>query len=137
MAKMTTRKKPVPVDEYMNTSHLGEFKSSLLRMREVCLQDLANAHDDAIEDRVPAPDDVDRSDQRMEMESRARTIERLSYLKREIDSALRRIEEGEFGYCEESGDEIGLPRLRANPLARYTIEVQSRREHMGRLKAVA
>ncbi len=47
MAKMTTRKKPVPVDEYMNTSHLGEFKSSLLRMREVCLQDLANAHDDA------------------------------------------------------------------------------------------
>lgn len=135
MAKIS--KKADPIEEYMNASHLEEFKARLLQMRAVCSRDIANAKEGAVEEREPAPDDVDRSDQRMEIENRARTVERLLHSNLEIDSALRRIEEGEYGYCEESGDEIGLDRLRANPLARYTFEVQSRREHMGRLRAAA
>lgn len=137
MARASAQKKAPPVEEYMNPSHLDEFKAHLLQMRETCLRDLAHANEGGIEEAQPEPDDADRSDQRMEIENRARTIGRLVHRKREIDAAFRRIEEGEYGYCEETGEEIGLPRLRANPLARYTIEVQSRREHAQRLRAAA
>ncbi|WP_018079168.1 TraR/DksA family transcriptional regulator [Thiobacillus denitrificans] len=125
------------VQEYMNESHLEEFKASLLQMRQKCLMDIENANEGGNEELSPAPDNADRSDQRMEIENRARNIERLVNLKREIEAALRRIEGGEFGYCEESGDEIGLDRLRANPLARYSFEAQSRLEHLGKLRAAA
>lgn len=129
-------KRLAPVEEYMNPSHLDELKGRLLALRDECMKDIARANEEEVVERVPTPDEADLSDQRMEIENRARTMERLIHTKREIDAAIRRIEEGEYGYCEETGEEIGLERLRANPLARFILEVQDRREQAARMRGV-
>lgn len=73
-------------------------------------------------------DEVDQSSARIEHETRLRASGVLSERLREIEAAINRLRGGEYGICQKTGEEIALPRLKANPLARYTLEVQQRLE---------
>ena len=120
-------------NEYMNKRHIEEFRQLLLGMLENC----NNEMQEAIlimrmnEDRFS--DQVDMSDIAQRKEEARYKVNRLVYRKAEIEAALRRLEDGEYGYCEETGEEIGLERLRANPLARFSVEAANRIEHMNKL----
>lgn len=131
--KAAAKRKPI-IEEYMNNSHIEEFRAQLLQLQGECSA-ARQAIDLFSQDDERPSDDADRSDRHMRMEENRNALRRLAVQQNEIDAALRRIEDGEYGYCEESGDEIGLARLRANPLARLCIEAQVRQEHMGRLRA--
>ncbi len=77
----------------------------------------------------PSADQLDAASQQEEREALVRRGERLKVRLAEITKAMKKLEEGEYGLCEVSGEEIPEDRLRANPLARYTVEVQERMEH--------
>ena len=68
--------------------------------------------------------------------AQAAELERMAvkFQKRAIEMALNRIDSGDYGYCEETGDEIGLPRLKANPTARLSLDAQERMERQNRLQ---
>ena len=74
------------------------------------------------------PDPNDRATQESEFGLELRTRDRERKLLRKIDSALARIDEGSYGWCDETGEEIGLKRLEARPVATLTLEAQERRE---------
>ena len=74
------------------------------------------------------PDPNDRATQESEFGLELRTRDRERKLLKKIDSALERIEDGTYGYCEETGEEIGLKRLEARPVATLSLEAQERRE---------
>ncbi|KAA0209375.1 MAG: RNA polymerase-binding protein DksA [Proteobacteria bacterium] len=74
------------------------------------------------------PDPNDRATQESEFGLELRTRDRERKLLKKIDSALSRIEDGTYGYCEETGEEIGLKRLEARPVATLSVEAQERRE---------
>jgi DnaK suppressor protein len=74
------------------------------------------------------PDPNDRATQESEFGLELRTRDRERKLLKKIDSALERIEDGSYGYCEETGEEIGLKRLEARPVATLSLEAQERRE---------
>lgn len=117
----------MPDTEYMNAIQLAYFRTRLLEMRDEILDDLRSAHDDLqYNDRTP--DELDRAAAEETRRLTLRVREREGRLLRKIDQALRRIESGEYGYCEVSGEPIGLPRLLARPTATLCIEVKERLE---------
>lgn len=75
-----------------------------------------------------APDPNDRASQETDRNMVANAIERFGQRLTDVNAAIKRLEAGEYGYCEDTGDFIGLGRLLANPTARYTIEAQTQRE---------
>ncbi len=68
------------------------------------------------------------ADYKIQIEQQVSAIHRLHIQKRALETALNRIDSGDYGYCEETGDEIGLPRLKANPTARLSLDAQERLE---------
>jgi DnaK suppressor protein len=80
------------------------------------------------DDAANFPDPNDRATQESEFGLELRTRDRERKLLKKIDSALARIDDGNYGYCEETGDEIGLRRLEARPVATLCVEAQERRE---------
>lgn len=123
-ASAATKSKAM-ADEYMNKSELQQFKALLEQQRSDLYSQASNADIGEVE---IAADPNDRASQETERANAAKTIERAHKQIREINAALVRIEQGDFGYCEESGEPIGRKRLMANPTARCTFEVQSARE---------
>jgi len=75
-------------------------------------------------------DEAERATRESENTLELRTRDRYRKLLNKIDAALKRIEEGSYGYCEETGEEIGLRRLEARPIATLTLDAQERREHI-------
>ncbi len=117
----------MPDVDYMNEVQLVYFRERLLEMRDEILNDLRSARDDLqYNDRTP--DELDRATAEESRRLTLRVQEREGRLLRKIDQALRRIESGEYGYCEISGEPIGLPRLLARPTATLCIEVKERQE---------
>jgi DnaK suppressor protein len=121
-----------PASQYMNAEQLAFFRERLLETQRELLEkaDLTSEH--LREHELEAdPTDQATIEEEYALELRARDRERK--LLKKIDEALRRIEEGSYGYCEETGDPIGIPRLIARPTATLTIEAQSRREQKQKL----
>ncbi len=81
---------------------------------------------------MQAPDIADRASVETEMALEMRARDRQRKLISKIDEALERIENGEYGYCEETGDPIGVKRLEARPVATLTVEAQERHERIER-----
>lgn len=119
----------------MRDEHITEFRDVLTSMLRECDREAVSAMRALREEDERPSDDADRSDLSVRKEEKRNLVNRLASRRVEIEAALRRIADGEYGYCEETGDEIGLPRLRANPLARLCIEAQVRSEHLGKLRA--
>jgi DnaK suppressor protein len=121
-----------PESEYMSKAQLAFFHEKLTELRSTIL---VNATDtgEHLRDAEVATDPSDRATQEEEYTLELRTRDRERKLLRKVDKAIRMIEDGSFGWCEETGEPIGLARLIARPTATLSIEAQERRERMQKL----
>jgi DnaK suppressor protein len=120
--------KPTEKEEYMNPKQLEYFRLKLLDWRDELLKESRETMEHIKEENWQEADVVDRAsietDTGVELRSRNRYLKLIA----KIDDALKRIEQGEYGYCEETGEPIGIRRLEARPVATLTVEAQERRE---------
>ncbi|WP_374336633.1 RNA polymerase-binding protein DksA [Methyloversatilis sp.] len=122
----------MPEKDYMNEAQLAFFRELLVRMRD----DILRKADETVEhmrevDNVSDPADRATVEEEHTLELRTRDRERK--LLKKIEQAIDRIDAGEYGYCDETGEPIGIGRLLARPTATLTIEAQERRERMQKL----
>ncbi len=121
-----------PESEYMSKAQLAFFKEKLVELRG---QILHNATDtgEHLRDNEVATDPSDRATQEEEYTLELRTRDRERKLLKKVDKVIRMVDDGSFGWCEETGEPIGLARLIARPTATLSIEAQERRERMQKL----
>jgi DnaK suppressor protein len=114
-------------DEYMNDVQLAFFRARLLEMKQQ-LEENAGATSEHLRENEVVPDPADRAtiEEEHALELRARDRERK--LMKKIEQSLRRIDDGSYGWCEETGEPIGVARLLARPTATLSVEAQQRRE---------
>lgn len=132
---MATKTKPLteseilkmPKADYMNAAQMRFFRERLLELQRQ-LRENADVTTEHLRELSFAPDPADRATQEEEHALELRTRDRERKLLKKIDGALERIEDGSYGYCEETGEPIGLQRLLARPTATLSIEAQERRE---------
>ncbi|HCF2447117.1 TPA: hypothetical protein NIA45_004786 [Pseudomonas aeruginosa] len=118
---------PIPGGEYMCQAQLDYFKGLLLKMREGVQEQLSKCRQDLSEPDTQ-PDELDRATAEAERSLTLRRIERGQQTLAEIRAALQRIEDKEFGWCEDTGVEIGLNRLQVAPTAKYSIDASEVKE---------
>lgn len=124
----------MPESDYMNEAQLAYFKAKLTAMRDEILENARETGVHLKENEVFAdPNDRATVEEENLLEQRVRDRERK--LLKKINSSLTRIEAGEYGYCQETGDPIGLPRLLARPTAELSIEAQEKHERLEKLYA--
>jgi DnaK suppressor protein len=115
-------------EDYMNKDQLEHFRQLLLAWKRELMEEVDRTMLHMKDDAANFPDPNDRATQESEFGLELRTRDRERKLLKKIDSALARIDDGTYGYCEETGDEIGLRRLEARPVATLCVEAQERRE---------
>lgn len=124
----------MPESDYMNEAQLAYFKAKLTLMRDEILENARETGEHLKENEVFAdPNDRATVEEENLLEQRVRDRERK--LLKKINSSLARIEAGEYGFCLETGDPIGLPRLLARPTAELSIEAQEKHERLEKLYA--
>lgn len=126
---------PSENEPYMCVEHLDYFRRLLLSWKKSILTASAGTLQQLQDGPIREPDLNDRASSETEWSIELRTRDRQRKLIAKIDSAMRRIEEGDYGYCEVSGEPIGLGRLVARPIATMTVEAQEaheRREKVSR-----
>ena len=116
-----------PEDDYMSPAQLEFFRERLLQM-ERDIRSNADETTEHLRETVIVPDPADRATIEEEHALELRTRDRERKLLKKIKQSLERIDSGEYGYCEETGDPIGIPRLLARPTATLSLEAQQRRE---------
>ncbi|MFC3051230.1 RNA polymerase-binding protein DksA [Kordiimonas pumila] len=119
---------PSPDEEFMNELQLEYFRQKLIAWREDILRESAETLQNLQQDNLREPDIADRASSETDWSVELRTRDRQRKLVSKIDSAIRRIDEGEYGYCEVTGEPISLKRLDARPIATMTIEAQEAHE---------
>jgi len=121
-----------PASQYMSAEQLAFFRDKLLATQRELLEK-ANLTSEHLREHELEADPTDQAtiEEEYALELRARDRERK--LLKKIDEALRRIDEGSYGYCEETGEPIGIARLIARPTATLSVEAQTRREQKQRL----
>ena len=120
--------KPARGEEYMSQGQLDHFREILLAWKRELMQEVDRTVNHMQDEAANFPDPNDRATQESEFGLELRTRDRERKLLRKIDQALGRIEDGSYGYCEATGEEIGLKRLEARPVATMSLEAQERRE---------
>ena len=121
---------PKESEEYMNPKHQEYFRRKLLSWRRELLNESRETMNALKEENWNEADIADRATRETDAGVELRTRNRYLKLISKIDDALRRLELGEYGFCEETGDPIGLKRLEARPVATMTIEAQERHERL-------
>lgn len=121
---------PTVDEKFMNRKHLEYFRRKLLAWREEIMKDSQETLQHLQEDSLKEPDIADRASSETDFSVELRTRDRQRKLVSKIDAALEKIEEGEYGYCEVSGEPISLKRLDARPIAAMTLEAQEMHEKM-------
>jgi len=121
---------PNKKEEYMNEMQLEYFRQKLLEWKKELLAQSSDTLDDLRQGGLNQPDDIDRASLETDKSLDLRTKDRARKLILKIDAALERIEDGSYGYCEETGEEIGIARLMARPIATLCVEAQERHERM-------
>jgi DnaK suppressor protein len=117
----------MPAKDYMNEAQLAFFREMLVNLKEELMTN-AGETSEHLRETPSVPDPADRATIEEEHALELRTRDRERKLMKKIEQALQRIESGEYGYCDETGEPIGLKRLLARPTATLTIEAQQRRE---------
>ena len=120
--------KPRRGEEYMSDAQLEHFRDILTAWKRELMFEVDRTVHHMQDEAANFPDPNDRATQESEFGLELRTRDRERKLLRKIDSALIRIDEGSYGYCDETGEEIGLKRLEARPVATLCLEAQERRE---------
>jgi DnaK suppressor protein len=125
--------RPSSAEEFMNPLQLEYFRQKLWRWRTELLRDADETLSSLGEGGISEADLTDRASIETDRALELRTRDRARKLISKIDQAIERIENGTYGYCEESGEPIGLRRLEARPIATLSIEAQERHERMERI----
>ncbi len=120
--------KPTRGEEYMSSGQLEHFREILSAWKRELMFEVDRTVHHMQDEAANFPDPNDRATQESEFGLELRTRDRERKLLRKIDSALARIDDGSYGYCDETGEEIGLKRLEARPVATLCLEAQERRE---------
>ncbi len=122
-----------PSDEYMSPAQLAFFRALLVSERELLLN---SAHEttEHLQEFVATPDPADRASLEEDHTLELRVRDRERKMLHKIDQAIERIDQGEYGWCAESGEPIGIGRLLARPTASYGVEAQERHEIRRRMK---
>jgi DnaK suppressor protein len=124
--------RPSEDEEFMNPLQLEYFRQKLLRWRAELLAESTETLQHLKEESLAEPDLTDRASLETERSIELRTRDRERKLISKIDAALVRIEDGSYGYCEETDEPIGIRRLEARPIATLSLEAQERHERMER-----
>ena len=120
--------RPAESEPFMNDLQLEYFRRKLIVWKQVLLGQRAVTIDNQQDSARSVPDLADRASEETDRALELRTRDRQRKLVGKIDAALRRIENGEYGYCEVSGEPISLKRLDARPIATMTLESQEKHE---------
>lgn len=127
-AKLPAGYKPALSEPYMNPMQEEYFRQKLLAWRKELMDESRETLDHLHDENWHQADIADRASLETEAGVELRTRNRYLKLISKIDAAIRRIEDGDYGYCEETGEPIGLKRLEARPVATLSIEAQERHE---------
>ena len=129
MTKIPKNYKPTQKEKFMNAKMKEYFRQILINWKDELLkessQTLNNLQND---ENLAKPDLTDRASDEIDRTFELRTRERERKLINKIESALKRIEDGTYGYCEETGEQISLKRLQARPVATLSLEAQENHE---------
>lgn len=118
----------MPESEYMNDQQIDFFRVRLQAQKDDLLSNAGETTEHLREDTTIVPDPADRATIEEEHALELRTRDRERKLLKKISQALNRLDTGEYGFCDETGEPIGLPRLLARPTATLSLEAQQRRE---------
>jgi len=134
MSSVTTPSnyQPSEKEEFMNPKMREYFRRKLLAWREELLRESSETLQHLQSESLAEPDIADRASLETDRSLELRTRDRERKLIAKIDMALQRIEDGTYGYCEETDEPISLRRLEARPIATLSIEAQERHERMER-----
>lgn len=124
--------RPLDDEEFMNPLMREYFRQKLLRWKEELLRESNETINHMQSESLAEPDLADRASLETDRSLELRTRDRGRKLISKIDAALERVEDGSYGYCEETGEPISLRRLEARPIATLSIEAQERHERMER-----
>ncbi len=120
--------KAMPDDAYMNDVQLAYFRAKLVRLKLEIQSNAVDTTEHLREDTVVVPDPADRATIEEEHALELRTRDRERKLLKKIEQSIMRVDAGDYGYCDETGESIGVGRLLARPTATLSLEAQQRRE---------
>lgn len=127
-AVLSNQYRPAEDEPFMNARQVEYFRRKLLTWKADLMDDSKSTVQGLQDGTRNIPDVADRASEETDRALELRTRDRQRKLVGKIDSALRRIEDGEYGYCEETGEPISLKRLDARPIATLSLEAQERHE---------
>ena len=120
---------PNEKEKYMNAKQKAYFKSRLMEWKnEIIESNNKNLYLKEVDHEISSPDVVDQASSQTEKTVEMRTLNRQRKLLAKIDQAIKKIKNGTYGYCEETGEPIGVKRLIARPIATLSIEAQEKHE---------
>ncbi len=125
--------RPSPDEPFMNPRQLDYFRAKLLKWKDDILAEAQGTLSQLQTEPLREADLTDRASSETDWSIELRTRDRQRKLIAKIDAALRRIDEGEYGYCEVTGEPISLGRLEARPIATMTVEAQERHERQEKI----
>ena len=128
MAKISKTYKPTQKEKFMNAKMKEYFRQKLENWKNELLKESSQTLNNLQTENEAKPDMTDRASEEIDRTFELRTRDRERKLINKIEAALRRIEEGTYGYCEETGEPIGLKRLEARPVATLSLEAQEMHE---------
>ena len=128
MSKIPKNYKPTQKEKFMNAKMKEYFKQKLLSWKNELLKESSQTLNNLQSDNEAKPDITDRASEEIDRSFELRTRDRERKLINKINSALQRIVDGSYGYCEETGEPIGLKRLEARPVATLSLEAQEMHE---------
>ena len=128
MTKLPKNYKPTQKEKFMNAKMKEYFRQKLLTWKKDLLKESSQTLNNLQNENEAKPDITDRASEEIDRSFELRTRDRERKLINKINAALQRIEDGSYGYCEETGEPIGLKRLEARPVATLSIEAQEMHE---------
>ncbi len=130
---MSANYKPNDNEMFMNDRQVLYFKTKLIDWKNSILEESKGTIEGMQQDTRNIPDSADRASEETDRALELRTRDRQRKLILKIDAAIRRIDDGSYGYCEETGEPISLKRLDARPIATLSLEAQERHERKERV----
>ncbi len=129
MVKLSKNYKPTQKEKFMNSKMKEYFRLKLIEWKKNLLKDSSQTLNNLQkEENSSKPDITDRASEEIERSFELRTRDRERKLINKIDAAIKRIDDGIYGYCEETGEPIGIKRLEARPVATLSLEAQENHE---------
>ena len=128
MTKLPKNYKPTQKEKFMNAKMKEYFRQKLVSWKQDLLKESSQTLNNLQNENEAKPDITDRASEEIDRSFELRTRDRERKLINKIDAALQRIEDGSYGYCDETGEPISIKRLEARPVATLSVEAQEMHE---------